>query len=79
MDERAEIDRLRAERVADELAILKQQRRMTRAERELERDEQELANAEERAKADIEEELRREHLGHESERPPAWPTSADGR
>jgi hypothetical protein len=73
MNDRDEIDRWRAEEVGDELAIRKQERRMAREERDLEREGKEFEDAEERAEKQIEQELRREHWGHEPERPPVWP------
>lgn len=73
MNEHADTDRSRAERVGQELAIRKQQRRLAGEERDLERHEQKLKDAEEHAKAQIEEELRKEHWGQEPERPLSWP------
>ena len=73
MDERDERARWRAEEVGDELAIRKEERRMSREERRLEREGKESEDAQERAEKEIEEELRREHWGHEPERPPVWP------
>jgi hypothetical protein len=77
MDERDEVDRSRAEEVGDELAIRKEERRMAREERDLEREGKEFEDAEERAEKQIEEELRREHWGHEPERPPVWPNHGE--
>jgi hypothetical protein len=68
-----EIDRSRAEEVGQELAIGKEERQMAREERELEREGKEFAEAEERAEKQIEEELRREHWGHDPQPPPVWP------
>jgi hypothetical protein len=68
-----EIDRSRAEEVGHELAIGKEERGMAREERELEREGKEFAEAEERAEKQIEEELRREHWGHDPQPPPVWP------
>jgi hypothetical protein len=73
MDERDEMDRSRAEELGEELAIRKEERRMAREERDLEREGKEFQEAEERAEKQIENELRREHWGHEPERPPVWP------
>jgi hypothetical protein len=73
MDERDEMDRARAEEVGEELAIRKEERGMAREERDLEREMKEFEDAEESAEKQIEEELRREHWGHEPERPPVWP------
>jgi len=72
MDERDEMDRLRADEIADELAIRKEERRMAREERDLEREMKEFGEAEERAEKQIEEEWRREHWGREPERAPVW-------
>ena len=77
MDERDELDRGRADEVGDELAIRKSERRMAREERDLEREMTEFEDAEERAEKQIEEELRREHWGHEPERPPVWPNRGE--
>jgi hypothetical protein len=68
-----EIDRSRAEEVGHELAIGKEEGSMAREERELEREGKEFAEAEERAEKQIEEELRREHWGHDPQPPPVWP------
>jgi hypothetical protein len=73
MDERDNLDRLRASEVGEELAIGKAQRNMAHQERELEREMRELEDAEEGAEKEIEEELRREHWGHDPERPLHWP------
>jgi hypothetical protein len=66
---------LRAEEIGGELAIRKQERRMVREQREMERDVKALEEAEVRAEREIEAEWRREHWGHEPERHPAWQTT----
>jgi hypothetical protein len=73
MNERDERDRWRAEEVGDELAINKAERRLAREQRRMEREGKEFQDAEDRAERAIEEELRREHWGHEPEPPPVWP------
>ena len=73
MDERDKLDRLPGNEVDEELAIGKEERQMAHEERELEREMRELEDAEEGAQKEIEEELRREHWGHEPERPLRWP------
>jgi hypothetical protein len=73
MGERDKLDRLRGNEVAEELAIGKEERDMAHQERELEREMRQLEDAEEAAEKEIEEELRREHWGHEPERPLRWP------
>jgi hypothetical protein len=77
MDEGHEIDRSRAQEVGDELAIGKEERRMDREERDLEREMKQFEDAEDHAETQIDEELRREHWGHEPERPPVWPDRDD--
>jgi hypothetical protein len=77
MDDPSERDRLRAEEIADELAIRKAQRRLAREEREMERTLDELEHAEANTERGAEQEWRREHWGHEPERPPEWPDSQD--
>jgi hypothetical protein len=74
MDERDKLDPLRGEEVDEELAIGKLERQMAKGELELEREMSELEHAEEAAEHEIEEELRREHWGHDPEHPPRWPT-----
>jgi uncharacterized protein YlxW (UPF0749 family) len=73
MDERDEVARSRAKEIGDELAIRKEEQRLAREERDLEREIKEFEEAEERAERQIENEWRREHLGREPERPPVWP------
>jgi hypothetical protein len=71
MDDRDEMARLRADEIGDELAIRKQEQRMAGEERDMEGEMKKFEDAEERAEKQIEDELRREHWGHEPERPPA--------
>jgi len=73
MNERDKLDRLRGNEVSEELTIGKEERHMAHEERELERDMTELEDAEEDAEKEIEQELRRQHWGHEPERPLRWP------
>jgi hypothetical protein len=73
MNERDKQDRSRGNQVSEELAIAKAERHMAHEERELEREMREFEDAEEAAEKEIEEELRREHWGHEPERPLRWP------
>jgi hypothetical protein len=73
MDERDKLDRLRASEVGEELAIGKEERRMAHEERELEREMREFEDAEEGVQKEVGEELRREHWGHDPERPLRWP------
>jgi len=77
MDERDEMARSRAEEIGDELATRKQEQRMAREERAMEGEMKEFEDAEERAEKLIEDELRREHWGHEPERPPVWPNHGE--
>ena len=77
MDERDEIDRSRAQEIGEELAIGKEERRMDREERYLEREMKQFESAEEHVETQIDEELRREHSGHEPEHPPVWPDRDD--
>jgi hypothetical protein len=74
MDKRDKRDGLRGTEVGEELAIGKQERHMADEERELARELRELENAEEHAEKEIGEELRREHWGHQPERPLRWPS-----
>ena len=74
MTERDELARMRAEEVAEELALRNTQRRMAHAARELEDELHDLTDAEELAEREIEAEWRREHHGHEPEHPPEWRT-----
>jgi len=75
--ERDEMARSRAEEIGDELAIRKQEQRMSGEERDMEGEMKEFQDAEERAEKQIEDELRREHWGHEPERPPVWPNHGE--
>ena len=72
MNESEELARLHDEEHRDEFALRRAERRMAAQERELEREMEVLEQDEERAERDIEDELRREHMGHDPERPPAW-------
>jgi hypothetical protein len=74
MTDREELARMRAEEVADELALRNTQRRMAHAARELEDGLNEFEDAEQLAERENEAEWRREHLGHGPEHPPDWPT-----
>ncbi len=72
MDERDK-DRLRGAEVGEELAIGKQERRLADEERELAREMKELEQADDGVQKNIRDELRREHWGHDPERPVRWP------
>ncbi|MGZ4168429.1 MAG: hypothetical protein ACXVR1_02705 [Solirubrobacteraceae bacterium] len=74
MDEHDFRVRVRAEQVDEELAIRKAQRRMASEERTLELELEAFEASEERVERQIEGEWRREHHGHEPERPPEWRT-----
>jgi hypothetical protein len=74
MTERDELARMRAEEVADELAVRSTERRMAQGAHELEDELHELEDAEELAEREIEAEWRREHQGHGPEHPPEWRT-----
>ncbi len=73
MDGRHELDGLRGTEVDEELAIGKQERAMADEERNLAHELSDLEDAGESAQKEIGEELRREHWGHEPERPARWP------
>jgi hypothetical protein len=77
MDERDKHARLRAEELRQELAIGERERSMAREEREMEREIEAFDEAEEGAEQKIAQEWRREHWGHEPERPPAWQNAED--
>ena len=77
MDEHDELARSRAEEIGDELAIRKQEQRMAGDERDMEGELKKFEAAEERAQKQIEDELRREHWGHEPEHPPVWPNHTE--
>jgi hypothetical protein len=65
-------DRLRIEHQRAASEILRIERAMAAEERRLERKLEELENTQQRVKAVIEAEWRREHFGHNPARPPAW-------
>ena len=71
--------RLRAEETGDELAIGKAERLMAHEAQEMERELKEFENTEQRARHEIEGEWRREHGGHELERPPNWQITEGGQ
>jgi hypothetical protein len=77
MDDHGEMARSRAEEIGDELAIRKQEQRMAAEERAMEGEMKEFADVEECAEKQIEDELRREHWGHEPEHPPVWPNHGE--
>jgi hypothetical protein len=77
MDERDHHAQLRAEEIRQELAMGEEQRRMAREQREMEREIEAFDDAEQGAERQIAQEWRREHWGHEPERPPAWQKAAD--
>ncbi len=64
--------RLRDEENQAEFAIRRETASMAAEERELQRQLDSFDDDEERTKREIEAELRREHSGHDPERPPAW-------
>ncbi|MGZ6670203.1 MAG: hypothetical protein ACXVH3_36715 [Solirubrobacteraceae bacterium] len=72
MVERDELAHLRDEENRAEFATRRAQARLAAEERELEHEMTDFEHAEEEAKKEIEGEWRREHQGHEPERPPAW-------
>jgi len=77
MRERDERARGHDDENSNELAIRKAHRRMAHEERELEREMSALQHSEARAEHQIEEELLREHWGHQPERPPVWPNRGE--
>ncbi len=64
--------RLRDEEHQAEFAIRREEASMAAEERELEREMSTFEEDEERTKRKIEAEWRKEHSGHDPERPPAW-------
>jgi hypothetical protein len=80
MVERDEPAHLRDEQNRAEFAIRREEAQLATGERELEHEMKDFEHAEEQAKQEIEGEWRREHDGHDPERPPAWRTNrpADG-
>jgi hypothetical protein len=69
MAERDRVDGLRGTELAEKLAIGKQERQMADVEQALARELRELEETEDRAQKEIADELRREHWGHEPDRP----------
>jgi len=67
-----ELARLRNEEHRLEFAVRKSAREMDAVERTLERRLREFEHDEAETKHALEAEFRREHLGHEPERPPSW-------
>jgi hypothetical protein len=63
---------LRDERDRELFAIRRETKRLAREEAELEVELGDLAEGQDDAKRDIEEEWRREHWGHDPDPPPAW-------
>jgi hypothetical protein len=78
MDERQTLARLRVEEIRAEFAMRDEERRMSREEQKMEDEIRQLENSEKGVETEIEQEWRREHWGHEPERPPAWKI-ADGQ
>lgn len=78
VDEQQIRARMRVEELGDEHAVRDQERRMALTAREMEREVRQLEDAEKEAEAEIEEEWRGEHWGHEPVRPPAWKVADAG-
>lgn len=78
MDERQIRARMCVEELGDEHAVRDQERRMALVAREMEREVRQLEEAEKEVEAEIEEEWRGEHWGHEPVRPPAWKVAESG-
>ena len=72
MDDEQRQARLRDERDRQLFAMRREEKRLAREEVDLELELDDLAKRESDAKHEIEEEWRREHWGHDPERPPAW-------
>jgi hypothetical protein len=72
MADHDEMARLRNEEHRLEFAVRKGAREMDAVERTLERRLREFEHDEAETKRAIEAEFRREHAGHEPERPPSW-------
>ena len=72
MTEREEQAHLRDDENREEFAIRRAERELTAEEHQLEQELKDFEQAEERAKREIEEEWRKEHSGHDPERPPDW-------
>lgn len=78
MDERENLARMRVEEIRAEFAMRADERQMSREEQQMEDEIRQLETSEKGVEREIEQEWRREHWGHEPERPPAWKT-ADGQ
>jgi hypothetical protein len=72
MAEREDIARLRDEETREQFAMRKRLAAMAEEEREMERAIRAFEKDADQAKRFIEAEWRKEHWGHEPERPPAW-------
>jgi aminoglycoside phosphotransferase (APT) family kinase protein len=79
MLEREEIARLHDEENREEFAIRRGLTSMEAEEREMERAMKAFEEDADQAKRLIQAEWRKEHWGHEPERPPSWETSAARR
>jgi len=77
MPDRDEQAHLHNEENRAEFAIRKSKAQLAAEERRLELEMEEFEKAEEQTKRRIEGEWRREHQGHEPERPPAWRKDPD--
>ena len=73
MDERDERAHLRDAENRERFAIRRAEDGIAREQRQLEREMDEFEEDERRSERQIEDEWRREHWGHEPERPPVWP------
>ena len=78
MADRDEEARLRAEEDHAQNAIRREERAMAKEQRQLAREMESFVDGEERVEHEIEAELRKEHWGHEPERPLAWKNRRDG-
>ena len=76
MHQHSEASSEQYEQLRQELAVHREEREMEREERQLEHKLEDFERSEERAKRQIEDEWRREHWGHDPERPPAWRTAS---
>jgi hypothetical protein len=76
MDDRDE-SKLHDEADRERFALRRERANADDEERELERRLKDFAEREEQTKKRIEEEWRREHFGHDPERPPAWRTKPE--
>ena len=70
---------LRDKRDRELFALRHEEERMAREEAAMEAELESLEKDEKKAEAEIEEEWRREHWGHDPERPPAWRATEDDR